>query len=130
MLTQPTLLLLDDALAHPNQVSDLLFLETNVRVEAGVVELSLKGEFVQSDLSRVEEIVDGQRDVVLGGLLGLVRRQDVGKRLEGRERLNELLLVLHVAQSFGTVRVQRSDGGIQGSSIGLSDVRLVERGTE
>ena len=52
-------LLLHDAFADPDKITDLLEFQMTVRIEANEVELRVKAIFEKTDLIQIEGIIDG-----------------------------------------------------------------------
>mmetsp|Transcript_10835 Transcript_10835/g.20640 ORF Transcript_10835/g.20640 Transcript_10835/m.20640 type:complete len:381 (-) Transcript_10835:78-1220(-) len=118
------LLLLEDALSDPHQVSDLLLLELDIGVEAGVVHLPLEGKLKHLNITLIEGIIDG---LVRGRSMDVPESGVLGEKLKNA---TELILIGHICEHGSPSRVKVPNSGIKTLPVSRSHGWLVEGGAE
>mmetsp|Transcript_68360 Transcript_68360/g.147506 ORF Transcript_68360/g.147506 Transcript_68360/m.147506 type:complete len:387 (-) Transcript_68360:166-1326(-) len=114
--------LLNNALRNPHQVTDLLLLQLNVRIEHTKVHLRLKSKLIHSNFALVELVVDAEligrraHELLEDGTVGGVRA----------ERESQLGLVVDLGEQVRARRVQLADGRIQLLAVSLAHGGLVQ----
>jgi hypothetical protein len=119
------LLLLKNTFRDPDQVTDLLFLEFDVRVKHGNVELTLKSELQHLHITLVKCVIDTlvARPVRMNVPDGRVLREEF-------QHTTKFRLVSNIDKHSRSGRIKVADGGVEALAVRHAHGGLVQGSTE
>mmetsp|Transcript_4549 Transcript_4549/g.9179 ORF Transcript_4549/g.9179 Transcript_4549/m.9179 type:complete len:353 (+) Transcript_4549:63-1121(+) len=119
-LVDLVLLLLEDAFRNPDQVTDFLFLEFDISVEAPKVELTFKCKLKHLNVTLVKSIVNG----LVSSARVHIPESSVLR--EQRQHASKLFFILHIHKHGSSNGVQMTNCWVKTLAVRLAHGRLVE----